>query len=201
MVDAATLVRASFEAYLQAAFIAHDPESRQQLGRDYLDFEHIERYELVTRILKHDTYIAERLRSSPCRPEGQKRAKKQYEKVRQRYLTRKGDRLRDRWYSGDLRSVARAVGVESEYDLLVYAFHPYVHSSAYGVRLGPPVEPQYVETLASIIAARTAKVALDYLGMRLDGPNQTVLDTLAEGSMGGPPTKPTCDDGAAGPAD
>jgi len=188
LVDAGTLLRAMFDAYLQAAFVVQDRERREERAQLYLDFEHVEKHELLERILQHDTFVSSKLAMSLHREEGEARLKTQYSRVSDRYLTRKGNRTRRQWYRGTLRDLAIAVGVESEFELFVFAFHPYVHSSAYGVKTGPPIEPQHVLTLASVIAGRVAILSLTQIGERLDDPHQSLLEALADGPLDAPRT-------------
>lgn len=183
MVDAGTLVRAMFEAYVQAAFIVHDSEKRQERAEDYLEFEHVERPKVLDRLLKHDTDISRYLKASPLRCKGDARIKAEYERVKPRYWDDRRRRTRNKWYKGTLRDLAKCAGIESEYDLLVSPFHPYVHSSAYGMRYGPPFEPQYVLVLASSIAGKGAKVNLEYHQIELEVRLQAVIDGLAGGSL------------------
>ena len=54
MVDAATLLRAMFDACFQAEFIFRDPPEREGRAKLYLDFEHVERYQMKNKVMQHD---------------------------------------------------------------------------------------------------------------------------------------------------
>lgn len=74
MVDVATLLRAMFDAYIQADFIFRDPASRAERAALYLDFEHIERFKMKNKVLNHSNQLSDRLKSSPKRtPEAEDR--------------------------------------------------------------------------------------------------------------------------------
>jgi hypothetical protein len=171
MVDAGVLLRAMFDAYLQAEHIVYDPARQYDRAKAYLDFEHVERYKASARMTGHNHPISDRLKSSPERPEGDKRLQENYDRVKSRFFVKKhrrngtvshGSTTRDKWYSGDLRSIATALGQEAEYDYFVATFHGCVHSSAFAVHLGPPVSAEYVLHWASTIAARVARLNVQY---------------------------------------
>lgn len=81
-VDAAVLLRAMFDAYLQAAFVIHDVDARNERARAYLDFEHVERYKFEGKVTSHDNPVTNAVKASPNRPEGQKRLQEQYDRVK-----------------------------------------------------------------------------------------------------------------------
>lgn len=188
-VDAAVLLRAMFDAYLQAAFIVHDPNRRNERARAYLDFEHVERYKFATKVTSHDNPLANGLKASPKRPEGEKRLRDHYDRVKGTYLTQKrradgtvkqGPRTRNKWYVGDLSTIARAVGREAEYDFFVANFHGCVHSSALAVGDGPMFPPAHVLRLASMIAARVAEMSVRYNAIDLGDFYRPILDELCK---------------------
>ncbi len=54
MVDAGVLVRAMFDAYLQADYVFSDPAKRSVRAASYLDYAHVERYKTTRKVLSPD---------------------------------------------------------------------------------------------------------------------------------------------------
>ena len=188
-VDAGTLLRAMFDAYIQAEFVIHDRNAARERARDYFDFEHVERYKLVNSVMKHDTPLSDHLKASPRRPEGEKRVQQEYDRVKERYFVerkradgtmKRGPGTRNTWYAANLADLARTVGKEDEYDSLLKTFHGCVHSSPIAVGRGPVVSPQHVVDWASTVAARVAKLTVEYHGIELDEPFDCFLDELSK---------------------
>ena len=188
-VDAGTLLRAMFDAYIQAEYVVHDPNKASERARVYLDFEHVERFKLVNSVMKHDTPLSNHLRTSPRRPVGEKRMQQEYDRVKARYfLERKladgtvklGPGTRNTWYAGKLSELAQTVEKEDEYDSLLKAFHGCVHSSPFAVGRGPMVSPKHVLDWASTIPARVAKLNVEYHKIQLDDLYGSILDALCK---------------------
>ncbi len=186
-VDAGTLLRAMFDAYIQAEYIVHDPSKANERARDYLDFEHVERFKLMNSVMKHDTPLSNHLKASPKRPEGEKRVQQEYDRVKSRYFferkladgtVKRGPRTRNTWYAADLYKLAQTLGKEDEYDTLLKTFHGCVHSSPFAVERGPMVSPKHVLDWASTIAARVAKLNVEHHRIELDDPYGPILDAL-----------------------
>ena len=147
----------------------------------------------MTKVTSHDNPLAERLKSSPKRPEGEKRLLEDYNRVKDSYLVerrqqdgtvKRGPATRNTWYPGDLAAMARGLGKRAEYDVFVATFHGCVHSSAFSVHRGPPVSPEYVLHLASTIAARVARLNVDYNRINLGDFYGPILDALCRGYSG-----------------
>jgi len=189
MVDAGMMLRAMFDAYLQADYVLSDPSRADQRANDYLDYEHVERHNLMERVMKHNNPLVKRLMASPARPDGEKRAKAAYDRVKGRYFTGKSrtgrpvkqeHRTRNKWYAGDLSGIARALGREAEYDIILATFHGCVHSSAFAVRLRPPISAVHVSHWASTIAARVAQLSVQHNKIELDDFHSTLLAQLCK---------------------
>lgn len=187
--DAAALLRVMFDAYLQAAYIAHDPKQQLDRARLYLEFEHVERYKTMNRIVSLDHPVSEKLRASPLRVEGEARVQKEYDRVKCHYFVKKyqkdgsfvmGPGTRNKWYEPDLASLAKELNMQAEYDLFVTPFHGCIHSSAFVVKLGPVVSAPHVITHASIIAARVAALTVTYNRLDLDPFFAKLLDALCK---------------------
>ena len=188
-VDAGTLLRAMFDAYIQAEYIVHDPCKADGRARDYLDFEHVERFKSVTSVVKHDTPLSNHLKASPKRPEGEKRLQQEYDRVKARYFVEKrrsdgtvklGPGTRNTWYARSLSEIARTVGKEVEYDTLLKNFHGCVHSSPMAVGRGPMVSAKHVLDWASTIVARVARLNIEHNRIELDDLYGRILDVLCK---------------------
>ena len=189
MVDAGVLLRAMFDACFQAEYIMHDTDSMVARASDYLEYEHIERYRISKKVLSHDNQLANRLKSSAKRPEGEKKVLKEYDRVKHRYplgkrgrggTVKRDPRIRPTWYAGDLLTIARSLGKEAEYDTFVTVFNGCVHSSALAVRRGPVVSPQHVLTLGSKLAARVARLNAQHNRIDLGNFYGPIMDALCK---------------------
>ena len=169
-----------FDACFQAEFIFSDPAKREERAQLYLEFEHVERYESKEKVLSHSNPFADRLRSSPKRTsEAEKWVLDEYNRVKPLYLNGK-KRPRKTWYEGTLWDVAKDLGKVDEYDTFVATYQGCVHSSALAIRIGPLVTPEHVLTMASLIAARVAKVNVHYGGLPIEDGNREILDALCK---------------------
>lgn len=190
MVDAGVLVRAMFDAYLQADYVFSDPAKRSLRAASYLDFAHVERYKTAKKVLSHDNAFSESLRASPKRSDGDKHNQAEYDRVKDQFLIEKnlddgtvkrGPRTRNKWYEGDLSRLAKHVGKQAEYDVFVGLFHGCVHSSALAVNEGPKlVSPEHVLKLATTISARVAQINIEYNRLVIEDVNQRIIDTLCQ---------------------
>lgn len=180
MVDAGTLLRAMFDAYLQAALIFRDPAKRVELATRYLEFEHVERYKISQKVLRHDNLLTNQLRLSQDRASEENRLQADFDRVKGAFLKGKGGQeTRDKWYEDGLLKLATAAGREAEYDTFVRSFCGCVHSSAFSVLNGPMVSPDHVLLLASTFSARVAQMNVEYNEIDL-GTNQLILDELCK---------------------
>lgn len=188
-VDAGTLLRAMFDAYIQAEYIAHDPSRAGERARDYLNFEHVERFKMANSAMKHDTPLSNHLKTSPKRPKGEQRMQQEYDRVKSRYFlerkrpdgtVKRGPGTRNTWYAQNLSELAKALGKEDEYDSLLKMFHGCVHSSPFAVGRGPMVSAEYVLDWASTIAARVAKLSVQHHKIELDDLYAPILDALCK---------------------
>ena len=180
MVDAGTLVRAMYDAYLQAAFIVHDPEKQQERAALYLDYQHVEKFLLIKKFLKHPTVLSAALLNSARRPDGERYVTDQYERVNSCYWNETWQKPRNKWYEGSLWNLAQAVGAEADYDYFVSAFNGCVHSSAFAVKTGASLNAKHVMMVVSVIACSTAKLALKHIGAELASRDQGVIDGFGE---------------------
>jgi hypothetical protein len=121
--DGAAIIRCMYDALIQAMYIADDPSVADERGQLYLDFEHIEQHKLTQEVVRQMSGLARYLAMSPLRSEGERRNQEEFDRVKDRYLvSRRGKdgsaEVRNHWYVGDLRELARGVGKEEEYVFL-----------------------------------------------------------------------------------
>lgn len=121
-------IRVMFEIVIQLEYILKEPATRSTL---YLEYEHITRYKWSEYIAKHsDGPIAKRLASSPMRPEGEKRNKEIYDRVRPMFMHKEGKRkgrLASNWYMMRIDELANELGYGGEYRLVYKACSAWAH--------------------------------------------------------------------------
>jgi hypothetical protein len=188
-VDAGTLLRAMFDAYIQAGYIVQDKNDSEQRAQDYLEFEHVERFKLANSVMKHDTPLSSHLKASPRRPDGEKRMHDEYDRVKSRFFverqrpdgtTKRGPGTRNTWYAQNLSELAKTLRKEDEYDSLLRMFHGCVHSSPLAVGRGPMVSANRVVDWASTIAARVTKLNVEHHKIKLDELYDGILEALCK---------------------
>lgn len=177
-VDAATLLRAAFDAYLQAEYIFAEEAQQASRASDYFDFEHIERYKHQTIFLSFDNWLSNRLKSSPNRKQGEKKVQDSYEKVKDRFLTKKQKATRNHWYPGTLPDIARDLEKDDEYKLLLSSFNGCVHSSATALTSGPLVSSDHLLSWASTVVARVARLNVLHNNIELAKLHKDILNEL-----------------------
>ncbi len=170
--DCAAILRCMYDAYLQAAYIATDP---QVLGKLYLDYVHVET-QIINEILEQDNKMSRIFAASPMRPEGEKMRRKRYAQVKDAYKTPKGkDRIH--WYVGSLRDLARKVGKGDEYVWFVKRSNSSVHSGAFATMHGPPIQTaQTIEQIALLIVSRTGNLVVKNDGLRVSKRTNAIIE-------------------------
>jgi hypothetical protein len=158
-IDAAVILRCIFDAYLQAAYIVHDPDKAAHLARLYIDYQHVERYRAEGRTVKHDNALSRSLAKSAHRVEGRKRIQEQYDRVKGDYeLSAKQPsdkpRMQDKWYRDDLGGLARKAGHLAEYETIFTQLNSCTHSGYLACSGGPMMSGEIIAVWASSIAAR-----------------------------------------------
>ncbi len=183
MVDAGTLLRAMYDASLQAEYIVKDQNEAVNRANDYFSFEHIERYRLVQKVKSYDDSFSKKMMESPKKPEGERNVQQQYDRVKGRYMEEKLKngiiqlrRIREYWFPGRLRDVAIHLGKEDEYDRFLFTLQGCVHSSAWAIKIGPPFTPQHALNWASKIALRVVKLNVEYNKINLSNEQMTTLN-------------------------
>lgn len=143
--DGMTLLRAMYDAHLQALYILADPAQADERAQLFIDYRWIEQRGMQKLLEGNSTALAQALLKSPKRAEGEAAREENYQRLRPKYLTRKGKDVRRNWYPGSLRELAREVGLESEYEILQRDLSGAVHSSPTALLAGASFsEPQHL---------------------------------------------------------
>lgn len=164
--DCAAILRCMFDACIQAAYLFIDPKEREDRARLYLDYEHVERFLLSTEIASRNNPLSKSIAASPLRPEGEKRNRKEFDRVKAKYLVKKStrpDHVRNTWYRGDLRTLAKTIGKEQEDEYIVFVkrSHGSIHSSRMAVSKGPSITGKNFCYFASLLACRVARMVVE----------------------------------------
>lgn len=181
MVDAGSLLRAMYDAYLQAEYMVADSSSSLERAQDYFDFEHVERYKAMRKMLNANNWIANRLKNSPKRYEGESENERRYNEVKDRFRSKPtGSSTRNQWYPGNLRKIAEESGKADEYDTFLAAFNGCVHSSASALTTGPPTNAEHVLITASTIVAKVARLNVVQNELKLSSDYWRLLEVLCD---------------------
>jgi len=65
VVDAAVLLRCMFDAYFQAEYIYKDEDKREERAKLYVEYYHVERYNLANKFIKHNNEFSKMMNASP----------------------------------------------------------------------------------------------------------------------------------------
>jgi hypothetical protein len=186
-VDAGAILRAMFDAYLQADYIVSNCDEASARASDYFEFEHVERYKHMTKWLNHNNALVNTVKTSPRRAEGERNVRQQYDRVKDRFYVdrvlkdgtvKRGPKTRSQWFPGDLRKIADQLGKADEYDILLASLHGCVHSSAYALANGPAIPPEHVVSWGATISARVAYLNLKHNKISLDDSSDRILGSL-----------------------
>ena len=182
-IDAGTLLRAMYDAYFQAAYLVSEPAKCTERADDYFEFEHVERHKSVQRMISHSNWVAERLKASTKRAEGEKENLSQFERVKKRFATKgQSNGIRNHWYKGNLLDLAHSMKKGDEYDTFLAIFNGCVHTSAFASKHGPPVSAEYVLEMASVISAKVAQLNVVRNHIQLNENHQHLLKVLCRDS-------------------
>ena len=175
--DCGAIVRCMFDAYVQAAFIGADDSSAR--GQQFLEFEWIEAHVLPQKFLKQKSKMADKIRNSPLRPEGEKLNTEQFERLKQNYPPpphMKKKEVRTHWYKGSIPELATQLGLGNVCDWLYFRFHGSVHSSPLALIRGAAYDARILETVASYLVANHARILCQTAGITLSAPAQELVD-------------------------
>jgi hypothetical protein len=141
--DAAILLRAAYDTTMQILYILQDPEQIQARSDLYEDFYWVEKKRYVERIDKNPGDGPKIIgRKSPMRMKHEPEMIQEFNRVKETY-TGKKEGMRDTWYPGSLRDLAKKVGWGEEYDLFQYQFSGVTHSSAFALEFAGAFSVEY----------------------------------------------------------
>ena len=172
--DAASILRNIYDVMLQGLYILADPAEREKRAKLYLDFMNVERVRRIELMDKSDTDIAKRFSGSPRRAGAEPAIRKSFDAVKQKYMNKNGN-IRHIWYPGNLRNLAKASGLEPEYEIMQKFLSGVVHSSPLTLEEGPIVRDLSPVDLHWQFAFRILGAYADYKGIAL---NQTESDLI-----------------------
>ncbi len=177
--DGMTLLRAMYDAHLQALYILADQKEADARAQLFIDFRWIEQRRMQELLERNPTRFAKTLFESPKRAEGEAVREANYQKLRLKYLTKKGKDRAD-WYPGTLRELAEAVGLESEYEILQRLLSGAVHSSPSALLVGPAFsDAEHVLLVGWRIMFRVLGRIAEHHGVELtDEMRQEVRDSM-----------------------
>lgn len=177
--DCATILRCMYDAYLQAGYIATNPEA---LGKLYLDYEHVERYRAQKAVVGQNNRLAGIVKSSRLRPDGERRLQESYDRVKDAYANSAG-KIRNRWYKKKgVEDLAKAVDKRDEYVWLLKRHNSSVHSGPFATLHGPSTQDaEVIKTIAMMIVIWTARIVVDNDGLQVsDVTKALVRDTPSD---------------------
>ena len=158
--DFATLLRVMYDTLMQAIWILRDEGKRIERGNMYLDYYWVQKFELIKLFDNNKTGLSEHVKDSELREGNEEKIIEEYGRVKDRYLTNKGNKTRSNWYPGTLRELARENGFESEYEIMQRFLGGVVHSSPFSMVHGSIMDPKHTYLLAIHLQMRY----LSYVG-------------------------------------
>jgi len=174
--DCAAILRCMYDALLQLEYI-YKGRNREKLGRLYLDYEHVERFQAVQEVLKQDNPLANIIRTSPKRPGAEPRVIAEYERVKHFYPHGKKGRVREHWYEGSLRRIAKNLARENEWVWLCQRFNSSIHSGPFAMFYGPIAPtPRAVEQIALLVVSRGAGCLVSHTGIKICEESHEIVD-------------------------
>lgn len=178
-IDAATILRAMRDAYIQAAYIVRNRETAIDRASDYLDFEDYEKHLRSQKVIQQDNAWSNSLAQSSLRETGELRNKANFEKLKHRFMNKKG-RPQKTWYRGTLADLAGEVSPRclEEYVLFMAELNGAVHSASMTLRTGSVISTRYARFHASMLVARTLRLYSTWVSADLSRDDILGLDAL-----------------------
>lgn len=123
LLDGLTLLRAMYDAHLQALYILADSEQADARAKLFFEHQGIEQQRWYKLIERSPTRLARM--ELPLGPE----VEAAFKGLRPKFLAPNGRDVRRDWYPGNLRELAHEVGLDSEYEILQRDLSGAVHST------------------------------------------------------------------------
>jgi hypothetical protein len=181
--DGAMILRGIYDAMLQALYILVDAGRRTERAELYLDFFWIDKKNEIELFDKSPTVLGKRISTSPRRASVGPAIEEEIQRVHPRFENAKG-KLRNHWYDGNLRDLAKAVELEAEYELLQKHLSGVVHSSAYALTEGMPMQGRLLMALAWRFSFRVLGSFAAYAQITLDDHEQELVRFSGENVFG-----------------
>jgi hypothetical protein len=176
-VDIGMLLRGIYDAMLQCMFILCDGAKQEGRASLYLDFQTVEQVKLMEIVDRNESDLAHRVPNSPLRAEAEPAIRQEYERVKGRFLNKKGE-PHQTWYEGSLRDLARHAGYEQEYEMFQNELSTLTHSSPFAMdhpQPGPGVSRVIAQ--AWFLSLRPLRAIAALAGVTL---TQDEVEALAE---------------------
>ena len=165
--DGASILRNVYDVMLQGLYIMVDVANRIERAQLYMDFMDVERMRFIKLIDSNGTDIAKYVSGSPKRLEAEPVMKQRYDAIKARFTTKTGN-VRDTWYAGSLRELAKASDLEQEYEMVQRILSAAVHSSPLTLKQGPAVRQVPIMDWHWRFAFRILGAYAEYKGVDLD---------------------------------
>ena len=184
--DAAAILRCLHDASLQAEYILDGDGSRGQspddLGTLYLDFEIVERHEMMQKGLTFTSTFARRLAASPLRPKGEAKLQQAFDRIKGAYQQPDG-RTRAHWYKGNLPQIAEKLGRKEEHFWLLRSYDSSIHAGPSAALKGPMPAGADLVTVANYLICRTAKRLASAAGIVLSAESAELIEAYPDNML------------------
>jgi len=167
--DGAMILRGIYDTMLQALYILSDPQNQESRARQYLDYSCVEKHNALDLFDNSQTHLGHHISKSSRRAIAEPMIKQDFQQVCQKFKDKKG-KIRGQWYEGTLRDLAKAVGFESEYEILQKQLSGIVHSSAWALQeIGTLYKQPLLQMWSWKFSFRILGKYACYAGLTLDG--------------------------------
>ena len=186
--DGAVILRSAYDASLQALYILSKPEHRQERALLFLDFCWVEKYFGIKRVDANPSLVAKQVSQSPNRVAAEPTVIREFQRVEARYRTKKRKNqtevIRNTWYPGNLRVLAKDIRYETEYDLLQSQLSASVHSSPLALKQGPIISREHLLSWGWVLSMRVLCRYAEFKGVALTQEETDVYETCKKSILG-----------------
>lgn len=176
--DAAALLRCMHDVCIQSEYIAAGDSAERlspnDLGRLYLEYEHVERHRMATTAVGFNSELAKLVRSSPLRAAGETHKRAEFDRVKANYPARTC------WYRGNLAQVAEKLSLKEEYFWFTTLLHSSIHGGPLSSRNGPAIQGAGLVLMTAVaIMRRLLAVAIKLNGLDLSTESAEMMAATA----------------------